>query len=601
MYDSDPHEPWIERLKPDEFALLNWSWAGRISGRDEAVRAMRSGGVARLAPIAFDLEFDPAYYREVHPEYVQLSDAETYERWLTHDIAQSWPGSAEQHLRWLGLNLRAYPAALDWRRYIALTPFGGPNRWSAIEHLIRDGFRELPELPVAGEGAAEFLHALGMQYRGRDDHLAIKAFSAARRHGDRGYDAVHQLADAHYRLEHWEPAFAAFQEAAAHEHAGLWTFVNGARSALKLGRIEDAFDLVLAGKRNAAGDYWWRQVVRESIDAEFGVSFERARTLYASGARLDADDLLRSAVDAAAARWQALDPLGRPLQPARDGRVVMLANTDLRQCNHYRIEQKQQLFESWVASSRCSTRAARPRSFLSALPGASAALFYRLPAFPMNVRAIDTARAMGVPELLRHRRPDLRLRGLPRTARDLRRRNRRVLHQLQLGVPLFRAAMARCDYAIASTTALAEHMKPVVRSGRAAVLPNGLDDRNLWALETPPRRVRAGDEVVIFYGLGHHGPQQRLPRPRRPRPAAGVRAVAQRAPDGGGAPGPRQPVRGLRRAHHPLPLGGGRAVLLVAAGRGGHQPGGIGALSHHRRPRARSSGWRPPRWACLRW
>jgi hypothetical protein len=67
MYDSSDTGAWIQRLKPDEFALLNWSWAGRVETREQAVAAMLSGGVERLAPIAFDEAFDPAYYARRTP------------------------------------------------------------------------------------------------------------------------------------------------------------------------------------------------------------------------------------------------------------------------------------------------------------------------------------------------------------------------------------------------------------------------------------------------------------------------------------------------------------------------------------------------------
>jgi hypothetical protein len=102
-----------------------------------------------------------------------------------------------------------------------------------------------------------------------------------------------------------------FQEAATHDHAGLWTFVNGARSALKLGLHERAFDFLAAGKPNVAGDYFWRLVLGEVVDAEFSHAFEAARGLYAGQRRAEGDALLTEAVERSAARWAEFDPLGR--------------------------------------------------------------------------------------------------------------------------------------------------------------------------------------------------------------------------------------------------------------------------------------------------
>jgi hypothetical protein len=50
---------WLDRLKTDEFALLNWSWAGTVETKLDAVRAMLREGVERLAPIAFDQGLRP--------------------------------------------------------------------------------------------------------------------------------------------------------------------------------------------------------------------------------------------------------------------------------------------------------------------------------------------------------------------------------------------------------------------------------------------------------------------------------------------------------------------------------------------------------------
>ena len=188
---------------------------------------------------------------------------------------------------------------------------------------------------------------------------------------------------------------------------------------------------------------------------------------------------------------------------ARSSRpVVILANVDLRQCTHYRVEQKEQIFET--AGIPCVVyKAHEVEDFISALPGAAAAIFYRLPAMPMNVRAIQIAKALGVPtyydiddlifDPTEYPEP-FETYGGSITAD--------FYSMLQLGVPLFRAAMALCDYGIAATTALAEHMKPVVRTGQVFVLPNGLDDRNQHLVHAPPLRTRRSEDIIIFYGSG---------------------------------------------------------------------------------------------------
>jgi hypothetical protein len=139
---------WLDRFKADEFALLNWSWLGEAPDRAEALRRFLAEGVERLAPIAFDAVFDPAYYRETHPEYAELSDEAAYRRWLFADIDKGWPGSAEEHLRRLGLALDRFPEGFAWRKYAAAENIV-ENRWFALQHLLDAGVPEVGFPPRA--------------------------------------------------------------------------------------------------------------------------------------------------------------------------------------------------------------------------------------------------------------------------------------------------------------------------------------------------------------------------------------------------------------------------------------------------------------------
>lgn len=495
-----PSGAWVEAIQLEEFNLLNAAWAGRVDSREGAARAMLSGGIARLAPIAFDLRFDPPYYREVHPEYADLDDAEAYRQWLLQDLERNWPPSPKAHLRQEGLELNDYPEAFDWSAYMDQHPDAGPNRWSALVHLLHHGFPQTP--PVSGEGAGVFLAAVGRRLRVRDDEGAIRAFRAALDTGTAPLDTVHELGDAHFRLGLWSEALAWFEQAADLPHPSFWTFINGSRSANNVGAHERAFALLEKGKNAVAGHPLWRTVLRETVEGRFAAVENEARALYAAGERDQADEALTEAVAETERRWNGLDPLGLPLPASSDGRVVMLVNTDLRQCTHYRVEQKEQLLRLLGRPYQVFDARSEVDAFISALPGASAAIFYRLPAFPINVRAMEIARGLGVPTFYDIDDLIFDPEHYPEPFETYADITPEFYHDLQLGVPLFRAAMARCDYGVASTSALAEHMKPVVRSGRVLVLPNGLDDRNEWMLASRPLRVRQDGGLVLFYGSG---------------------------------------------------------------------------------------------------
>jgi hypothetical protein len=255
------------------------------------------------------------------------------------------------------------------------------------------------------------------------------------------------------------------------------------------------------GRDRVAGDPLFRTAVRQAVEAAFDAESETIRPLYAAGAREQADAAMVAAAEQAVALWRTLDPIGAPVSPTADGRVVVFANTDLRQCTHYRVEQKLRLLELTgrpyeVFSSKDFD------AFMGALAGASAVIFYRLAATPANLRAIDYARALGIPTwyeiddlIFESSYPD----PYETYGGSI---SRETYAGLLAGVPLFRLAMSRCDYGLASTTALASHMAPLVRTGEVFVLPNGLDDRNLDLAARPPTRVRGDDDLVLFYGSG---------------------------------------------------------------------------------------------------
>ena len=120
----------------------------------------------------------------------------------------------------------------------------------------------------------------------------------------------------------------------------------------------------------------------------------------------------------------------------------------------------------------------------------------------MNVRAIEVARAMAIPTYYDIDDLIFDFNEYPEPFETYGSITRTFYDSLQFGVPLFRAAMALCDYGIASTTSLAAHMKPVVRKHEVYILPNGLDNRNLPFLYSPPARVRKDGSIMIFYGSG---------------------------------------------------------------------------------------------------
>jgi glycosyltransferase involved in cell wall biosynthesis len=491
---------WIKAIRLREFALLNWNWAPQVATLSAAVDVMLATGIERLAPLAFDPAFDPAYYREAHPDQAHASDAMLYRDWLFRGLDVFEPGSAAHHLTSLALPLGAFPDGFDWRTYAEREQLPNPTRWSALDAVVKTRPVQPDEVPVQGDGAA-FLGAFAQAFASADDLTATLLGERARELGALSPSAMQSLADSYFRLGRWTDALEAYQRVLETTEANVWTFCNGARAAIRADQPAEALALLAAGRERVAGDVLFRGVVREAVEAQFAAAVERARPLYDEEDRNTADRAMAAAAEAAVAAWETLDPVGAPLTPTATPRVVILANTDLRQCTHYRVEQKVQLL---VATGRAYEvyPASDVDDFMAALPGASAAIFYRLAALPANLRAIDYAGRLGVPTyyeiddlIFEDSYPD----PFETYGGSI---SRAFYNGLLSGVPLFRLAMERCDYGIASTTALAAHMRLHVRTGEVFVLPNGLDDRNVGVGDARPPRVRRDDDIVLMYGSG---------------------------------------------------------------------------------------------------
>jgi len=494
---------WIEALKLEEFRALNADWASSATTLMGAVDAMLDEGVRRLAPIADALTFDPAFYREYQTEVAGASDEDAYRHWLFTGFEEGLPGSTRQFFEKLNLPLEAFPTGFAWERYVASDRTNATirTRWAALEQYVSKGFAADSRF-ASGKGGHEFLAALGALFHRRNATLCIRALEAAQKIAPLNDTSTQQLGDAYFGLEKWALALSAYGAVFGKPSAAPGSYCNAARAALNMNDIDGAFGILTQYNAKVTGAPEWRVIARDAINTSFEQALEKMRDLLKLGMRESAEILAAEAVKQVAERYAAIDPLGAPIAPpSPTGRVLILANVDLRQCTHYRVEQKQELLEA-LERDYAVYPAAETDAFVSALPFASAAIFYRLPASPKTVRAIEVARAMGIPtyyeidDLLFDRAE------YPEPFETYGNINRSFYQSLQLGVPLFRAAMSLCDYGLASTTALAERMKPIVRKREAFVLPNGLDSRNLTFLTHPPSRVRRDESIVIFYGSG---------------------------------------------------------------------------------------------------
>lgn len=493
---------WLHYLNLDEFNLLNSRWAGVVANKQQALQAMIREGFDRISPISFSHEFDPKYYADANPAQASKSEVERYKQWLFEGIKVGVPGSAAEHLKRHGLKLLEYPEGFDWKSYARLPGVGGDSRWDLLYHVLVSDDVPPSRIPLHEVGSSRFLTALASAILKRNPGRAAELFALASRQQALSPSEREQWGDCLAKQEQWDHALDHYRQAIEAGAVQVPTAVKAVGAALEVKDSDEAIRLLRQTMTASGGDIRWRAALRKTIDAAFRAAWTTAEELYAKGKRLEADATMGRIVADIESWWTIFDPPGPPIPPAPGNRIIMLANVDLRQCTQYRVTQKMEIANAAGIDLEVYTQA-NVDEFIAALPGASAALFYRLPALPMNIRAISVCRALGIPSYYDiddlifdadHYPEPIETYGASVS--------KSFYHSLQTGVPLFRAAMALCDYGIASTTLLASYMEEVVRSGRCFVLPNGIDSHHADYFSLPTPKVRQNDEIVLFYGSG---------------------------------------------------------------------------------------------------
>lgn len=495
--------PWEALLRPAEFLVTAASWCSETSNtRADAAALFWREGVERLAPLSFAMHFDPAFHRALYGGD-DHGDAKRYRRWLTMGIPA---GEAPNEAAWLFEHLghRPFPTGFDWRAYAASAGLTLPPdpaaRAVALDHAFRHGSVAALVRAATRTDARFWLSAGRSRLRRHAYADAADIFARAEAFGG-GAEAAHLLGDAERGRGRLAAARDAYSRAVTAGGHSEWTVIHLAEMEQALGRSSAAFDVLENGRSRWELAAPFRMAARRLIQSDFDRSSETAKALYRAGRRTQGDEVVTRSVEDAAQRIRRMGRLGPQLPPEPRGHVAFLANTDLVQCDFYRVRQKIAYLEAAGIETRL-TPLSQVETFEQSLIGARAALFYRTPAFPEVIRAILTADAMGLDTIydLDDLIFDSDLYPEPIDTYGGAVDSEEYV-ALQYGVPLFRGAIGLCRRAIASTAPLAARLAPLTQAGRCDVLPNGIDSR-LGALSKTLSEKPHDGRFTIFYGSG---------------------------------------------------------------------------------------------------
>lgn len=469
----------------------------------EALKSFVSVGIDQILPAHERWNFDPEYY---HRRYstTQRTPLVLYWEWLSSGIdAGHSPNiihELETRLFATGLTKEVIERILGKKAYLLKS-----NPEKASEAFIYAMTAEHPaymrDLKLLNYGNVQFFSAMSDAFYlngKKDESIALRKhiidilphFPAPRQH----------LADWHLDNEEYRLSISLYEYLIEDGTASPWTYLNLARCYRNIGEYETEIAVVRAAITRFPGDRGFVRELVNSQDRYFHDKWTKATNISEYESVTDAQQAVADACRqiAPASDSQVVKP-----RPATGRRAIaLIANEGLEQCRLYRVEQKVEQLRAAGCKVEKFNSDYEIDKFLASIDCFDVAIFYRVPAFPGMIRAINEANIAGLVTVYEiddlifdvcHYPPPLpEYGGLVTYSEYI---------SLAMGVPLFRHAMQMCEYALASTSALADVMAPLVRSGRSFVHRNAIGSKHRDAIATPPRSLSV-DTVTIIYGSG---------------------------------------------------------------------------------------------------
>lgn len=501
---------WENIFEMSHFMAWNSDWLPKAPlTREDAINAFIAEGIDRLSPINFGFVFDASFYR-MRYRLPAMNDVELYRDWLFEGLEKGRAPNEERAI-YAMLGGQPYPDSYDWRRYAAeRCKNANLDRVDALQALF-DAKLDNNGIKTYFNGMfPEVLFAIG-NYKLIRGHYseARDAFALACEQGACSSATLHLLGDAYAGLNKKQDAIETFVRASELPGSSIWSLTHAARLYIDICEHEKAFELLALNRGKWAGNPRYLDAVVNAIDHYFDFKTAQARKIYQEVVRTnsvdkrrEADGLLMNAMSKIAelAKWAF--GLQETNQKVGGKHVAFLANKDLRQCTHYRVEQKVRQFEDAGVAVKVTSHN-DPDEFIQSLVGARVAIFYRVPAVPKIIKSILVAKSLGLDTYYEIDDLIFDSNNYPEPFDSFAGQITPDDYVgLMYGAVLTRFAMSMCDYAIASTPSLKKEMEKYVVSGRGILHRNGLDQRNDWLVSVGSKERPFNKEVRLFYGSG---------------------------------------------------------------------------------------------------
>ncbi len=497
-------DAFLEYLNVSDYVTDNPEAA--LQTRLQCIRHFVEIGLAACKPLSFDMCFDQAFVAELDQSYAILPASEAYRQWINKGIGARLPPNGAAFLRNLGLSdVTRFPPDFDADLYMARNPDAPAalrSRWAALRHCVEAGLAEGRQGCPINAGTCDI-------YRAAADRLAVaERLSSARTL----YETLlseqphHAVGSRHYGdclLRQNEPFLAAgvYERTIADGNDNVWTHLNLTTCYITLKRWPEACRSIERIGRLRPGDRFIQRRHRDVMQQAYSAMLTEANWLGANRFYQQAREMVATACRILSAPLAAT--LAQPSRAKASIRFVLIvADLGLPQCKFYRVDQKTEQLDAagiaWKVVNYLSDITTAIRECIAL----DAVIFYRVPASADVLWSLTMLRRAEIPIFFEIDDLMFDENYFPPSFESYA---GQITHDLYVSLVLatstFQACMAACDYAIASTPALAAAMEPRVLSGSAFVHRNALGHAHERSYDEPSQH-RDRSKVRIFYGTG---------------------------------------------------------------------------------------------------
>ena len=367
----------------------------------------------------------------------------------------------------------------------------------SLSQYIKNGWEKFPRVSSIPKSSAGFLCGVAEKLRreGWRDK-AVKLYQMILQ-GTEGYpEALHNLGDEYLDSGFYHSAIESYLSLINADAAVEWGFINCAECYEKIGDLRSAYKILKMGKKKYPVDRLINEKEKECRVSQFANSYENANRLARVGDLIGARELLKSSLE-------LFDDIGETRKVVRNSKkIAIVANLDLDQCRLYRVEQKVELLNSQGYTVTVYGHNHELSGLYADIEILEAIIFYRVPAFPSIIDAINATNLEGIPSIYDVDDLIFDENEFPLSfASYANQITEDQYNSLAIDTCLVNDAMRRCSHGIASTDYLADYMREYVKSGQVLTLRNGLSSTHIAVMEKHvPNKTQ--EPVTIFYGSG---------------------------------------------------------------------------------------------------